>query len=253
MQREDVADVRVAGVRPPQPVRVGIGGAEFLPDRVAAILHRDIVVLALAHLALAVQAHDARRGTVQRLRIGEHRSVQVVEPPCDLPRQLQVLGLVVAHGDAVGLDAQDVRGLEHGVGEQPRVDVLLVLGGLVLELGHPFQGADGGAGAEDPGQLHGFGYVGLHEQSTAVRVESAGDAHRGGIQDGVPHGVRLVLYRDGVVVHDAVDTVVPRNQLGPVGHGAEVVPDVNVAGGLDAAVQPGRPGGRRLMFIRVHV
>ena len=179
-------------------------------------------------------------GLYSVLASGKNRSVQVIEPPGDLARQLQVLGLVVAHGNAVGLDAQDVRGLKHGIGEQARVDVLLVLGGLVLELRHPFQGPDGGAGAEDPGQFHRFGHVGLHEERTAVRIETACDAHRGGVQHGLPHGIGVVLDGDGVVIHDAVDAVVPRDLPGPVGNGAEVIPYVNVAGRLDAAVKPGR-------------
>ena len=46
----------------------------------------------------------------------------VVEPLGELPGELEVLALVVAHGHQVGVVQQDVRGHQDRVGEQPAAD-----------------------------------------------------------------------------------------------------------------------------------
>ena len=63
-------------------------------------------------------------------RLGDHERVAeaVVEPDGDVARELEVLALVVAHGDPLGVVGEDVGGHEHRVVEQPDAHRLLALG-----------------------------------------------------------------------------------------------------------------------------
>ena len=65
-----------------------------------------------------------------------------------------VVLLVLARRGRVGLVEQDVRRHQHRVGEQAGGDVVGVLFGLVLELGHAGQLPKLGVAAQHPGQLH---------------------------------------------------------------------------------------------------
>ena len=65
-------------------------------------------------------------------------------------------------GTQIRLVQQDVRRHQAGVGEQAGIDVVGVLGGFVLKLGHAGELAELGVAVEHPGQLgvrlaHGFG------------------------------------------------------------------------------------------------
>jgi hypothetical protein len=82
----------------------------------------------------------AAAGRVDGLGQGEHRVVggreAVVEPLTDVACQLDVVTLVLADGDLVGVVEEDVGGLQHGVVEQSDADGLALPRGLLLELGH---------------------------------------------------------------------------------------------------------------------
>ena len=59
----------------------------------------------------------------------------MIEPEGGIARDLDVLALVVADRDLIGVVEQDVGGLQRGVGEEPAADeILLAFGRLVLEL-----------------------------------------------------------------------------------------------------------------------
>ena len=65
-----------------------------------------------------------------------------------------------------------------GIGEEAGVDVVGVLGGLVLELGHTGELAEHGVAVQHPAQLGVGGHVGLDEQHVLLRVQAAGDVGR---------------------------------------------------------------------------
>ena len=84
----------------------------------------DRVAERLAHLLGAVRAQDDGRLGEDRLRLRERLAVAGVEGAHDLAGQLQVRRLVLAHRHERRLVDDDVGGLQHGVGEQPEVDVV---------------------------------------------------------------------------------------------------------------------------------
>ena len=49
----------------------------------------------------------------------------------------------------------------------------------------------------------------------------------------------ILVHRDRVQVHDAVDAIVVILDLGPVLQRAEIIPDMRTAGGLDAGEDSG--------------
>ena len=92
----------------------------------------------------------------------ERLAVALVEALGDVACELDVLALVLADRDRVGLVEQDVRRLEHGVAEEAGRDEVLPVA-LVLELGHPAQLAVARDRAEQPGRLGMRGHVALDE------------------------------------------------------------------------------------------
>ena len=152
-----------------------------------------------------------------------------------------MLALVLADRHPVGLVEQDVRGLQHRVGEQPDGGpVGAVPGRLVLELGHPARLAEPGDAAQHP-----LPAARARAPGTArTRCTGPGPARaraaarrrcrvRGGEQ------LRVVLDGDRVQVRDEVERVVVVLQGHPLPQRAEVVAEVErVRGRLDAGQHP---------------
>ena len=128
---------------------------------------------------------------------------------------------------------QDVGGLQHRVGEQPGVDVVGVVLGLVLELRHAAELAERRHRRQRPGQLGVLGHGRLHEQRRAVGIDAAGQHVDRHLAHPPRHLGRLVGLRDGVVVDDAIEAAVLVLQLDPGADGAQVVAEVQLARGLD--------------------
>ena len=231
-------------------VAVGDGPLE-LALNVLRLLHQEHAALGngLGHFGLGIgQAHDAGAGLGDiGLRDLEHIAVDVVETLGHVPGQLAVLLLVLTHRDEIRLVEKNIRGHQGRVGEQAAVDVLLVLGGLVLELGHAAEFAEHGITVQHPAQLRVGGDVGLDEQSVLLRVQAAGDilgqllqgaaAQVGG---GLPDG-------DGVHIRHKVIAVEFVGPGAPILDGAQIVAQVQIAAGLDAAEDALAGGGVGLL------
>ena len=97
-----------------------------------------------------------------------------VPPARDLPGQLEVLGLVLAHRHEIGPVEQDIRGHQHGVIQQPRRHTFESLR-LIFELRHPLELADRRDGVQQPLELAVLGHVRLHEQHRSRRIDAAGE------------------------------------------------------------------------------
>src|SRR5919112_6294470 len=127
---------------------VGFGAADLAAYHVRLVEERDVPGgrrRALAHLLRGlVECHDPRSGLQNHgLRNNEGLTVESVETPCERPRELQVLALVLAHGDELRVVEEDVGGLEHGVVVEPDARALGATPlGLVLKLRHARKLAD---------------------------------------------------------------------------------------------------------------
>ena len=171
VDREDVANVGVAGILPRLAGRIGRRRPELLPDRLRRIEQADRVAQALRHLGFAVEPQHALRRGQERLRLGEVAlAVAGVPTARDLAHQLEMLNLILSHWHETGLVQEDVGRLKDRVREQARGHALLALG-LVLELGLALELAERGDRGEQPVELGVFGHVGLDEHDRLIGVE----------------------------------------------------------------------------------
>ena len=115
---------------------------------------------------------------------------------------------------------------------------LAVLARLVLPLGHAVQPAHPRRAAEQPLQLGVGGDLRLVEQHRALGVDPAGDQRGGHLERGGGELCGNVRLADRVEVGEEEQSLVGFGHLvlhaHPVADRAEVVAEVEVAGGLDA-------------------
>src|SRR5712671_3786772 len=96
MERENVANLRRAGILAGLASRIGGRGSELLPDRFGGLEQSDRVPQGLGHLGLAVEPEYPFRIGQQRLGLGEEIvRVAGVPAPRNLAHQLEMLDLVL--------------------------------------------------------------------------------------------------------------------------------------------------------------
>jgi hypothetical protein len=166
----------------------------------------------------------------------------VVELHRDVPRQLEVLLLVLADRNMGRPVGQDVGGHQGRVGEEADGGVLPVLARLLLELRHAVEPAHAGDAVEHPGELGVLVDPGLVEHDVLLRVDAGGDEGGGDLAGLAGQFLRPAPDGDGlsdrVEVDDAVDAIVRVLKVNEPPDRAEVVAEVQVARGLDAREHP---------------
>ena len=224
--------------------RVGHRRAELLADHVGVVEqpHRPLLGAAGGrHLPRRLlEVHDPRPDLgVDAVRHDERLAEARVEALGDVARELEVLALVVADRDAVGLVEEDVARHQHGVREEPGRDELPPVG-LVLELRHPAELAVARDGREQPRRLGVRGDVALREDRRPLGVEAGRDEHREQVERAVVEVARVVLDGDRVEVDDAEERLAVLLGLRVLAEAADVVAEVLVARRLDAGEDPHR-------------
>jgi hypothetical protein len=103
----------------------------------------------------------------------EDVAVEAIEAPDDLPRDLEVVDLVLAHGNLLALHDRDVHGLQDGIAEEAVVgDVALGhVPEALLEGRDSLEPAERGDHAEEECHLGDLGHVGLPVEGRARRVD----------------------------------------------------------------------------------
>ena len=222
---------------------VGDGAPEGALDLGRLVEHAHEVApyvrVGLGHLDRRVVQPHHPGADLRDVRLGydEGVPVQVVEPLGNVPRQLDVLPLVVADRHLVGIVQDDVRGHQHRIVEQAR-DHDLALGRLVLVLRHALKPADRRDAVQYPAALGVLGDVALDEESALVRVQAGSQVERGDVPRPADELFRVLGHGDGVQVDDAEEVHLLRLPLDPSLEGAQVVAQVQVSGRLDPAEYP---------------
>ena len=132
--------------------------------------------------------------------------------------QLHVLLLILAHRHQIGLVQQNVRRHQSGIGEQTAVDVVRILGGLVLELGHAAQLAEHGVAVQHPAQLRVLVDMALDKQGVLFRVKAAGDVLCQLLQRPSAQVSRILTHGDGMKVSHEIEAVIVVGAFRPVFH-----------------------------------
>mmetsp|Transcript_16286 Transcript_16286/g.25528 ORF Transcript_16286/g.25528 Transcript_16286/m.25528 type:complete len:337 (+) Transcript_16286:267-1277(+) len=161
--------------------------------RVQNVDPRSVRGIRLGHLVRAVrEAHDARAARLDDHGLGfgeggEARyarllaslfvraalAVFAVESTDDVACQFEVLALILADRDAIGLVEEDVGCHEDGVGEEADSHGFgACLFGLVFELDHAFEPVHGRGAVEEPGEFGMSRDVGLYEDFRFCGVDS---------------------------------------------------------------------------------
>lgn len=140
VEGENGAVVGLAGIGSADPPGIGDHREDLRPDRLGRILQVDGVAVGFAHLP-SVGSGQPRHFRQHRPGFGKNRAVEAVKTADDLPGQFDMGGLVLAHGDEIGLVEDDVGGLKDGITEKTiRVQLFfLELFQLFLEGGNPFE------------------------------------------------------------------------------------------------------------------
>ena len=148
--------------------------------------------------------------------------------------QLHMLLLIFANGYQVGLVQQDIRSHQAGVGKQASIDVVGILGGLVLELGHTAQFTKLAVAVQDPSQLCVLVDMALNEQSILLRVQAACNILCQLLQGTAAQVSGVLANGNGMQVSHKIEAVILVGTLCPILNGTQVRAQGQVAGGLDA-------------------
>ena len=145
-----------------------------------------------------------------------------------------MLLLILSYGHQVRLVQQNVCRHKAGIGEEAAVDVVGVLGGLILELGHTAQFSKHGVALQHPAQLRMLVHMALNKEGVLLRVQATGNVLGQLLQCPAPQVCRVLPDGDGVKVCHKVKAVIFLCPLGPVFHGTQITAQGQVSGGLDA-------------------
>ena len=105
---------------------------------------------------------------------------------------------------------------------------------------------------QQPGQLGDLRHVRLHKQRCVVGIEAEGHQIEGRIADESAEPLGLADGRQGMEIGEKKVRLPRRLQLDVLADGAEVIPPVEAAGGLDPGKHPRRrlgAGGLRRCFV----
>jgi hypothetical protein len=83
-----------------------------------------------------------------------------------------------------------------------------------------------------------FWDMGLYKNGAPIRIQSTSDVDSGRLQDSRLHRIDIEVDGNGVVINDAIDTVVIIDQGDPVLNSPEIVPDVDFTRWLNSAKNP---------------
>ncbi len=189
-------------------------------------------------LGRAVQPEDLLAPADHRLRLREVVAEPRVPLPGDLAGEFEVLSLVFSDRDESRVVQQDVGRLQDRIVQKSGADDLRALR-LVLELRHPAQLTQWRDRIEQPLELRVFRHRRLHEQDAILRIESGSEEADRHVEHALLQRLRLIRDRYGVQVHDRVDALVPFGQFDPVLDRAQVVAQMQIAGGLNTAEHAG--------------
>ena len=187
------------------------------------------MIICKGHDLLAVRCND-------RLRDRKCALMDLVESHCNVAAKLDVLLLVNADRNNIGLIEKNVCRHEYGVGEKTCVDVVRMLGTLILKLRHAGKLTVHGEAVEDPGKLRVRGHVRLHVERVLFGVKTARHVKRQRFVGATAQLGGVLTYRDRMLVHDAVEALIRVGVGGEIADRAQIVANGEIAARLYAGV-----------------
>ena len=156
---------------------------EFFNDGFRRIQNIDATLrvrIRFAHLlGWILQGHDLG-AHFRDIAVRHHKSVAVltVKTNRHVSCQLQMLFLINPHRHQVGLVQENIPCHQHRIGEQACIDIVRILSGFILKLGHTVQFSELGIAGQHPVGLRVFLDVALNKGNRFFRVHAAGQNQR---------------------------------------------------------------------------
>ena len=239
-QFEERKDIALFGIlRRFKRSRVGRNGHDLLPDRLLLAEEFDGVVVALGHLLPVGSGYHGDGLADDRFRNHEDIAVHLIEPDCNVTRDLQMLLLILADGYRVGFVKQDVRRHQNRIGEKSVVRDK-AFGDLVLVAVRALKKPEPGDRVQDPREFADAADVGLPEERGLFGIQPACEIVERKTPDAHAQVVRLRVNRQRMQIRDEQIRIpgILVLELDRGFHRPEIVADVQNAGRLDAGENP---------------
>jgi hypothetical protein len=190
------------------------------------------MIVALAHLPAVDARHHRDLFADERLGAHQNLAIRLVELALQVLGDLDVLLLVLAHGDQLRLVDEDVGRHQHGIGEQPVVG-RKPLGHLILVGMGPLKQPQRRDARQDPRQLRHFGHVGLAEKHGLGRIKTQRQVAHGHLPGVLDHQLGVVQAGERMVIRDEVEALMLGLHFDLRAHGPEVISQMQAAGRLN--------------------
>ena len=145
-----------------------------------------------------------------------------------------MLFLVFAYGHMGCLIQQDVRCLQHRIGEEGNARAFAVLAGFIFELCHAIQPAHAGRSVQQPLQFGMSRYLSLIEQDRFIDVEAAGNQRSGHFPGVRGQLCRIMRHRQGVQIREEIERFHFILHLYPIADGTQIIAEMKISRWLDA-------------------
>jgi L-fucose mutarotase/ribose pyranase (RbsD/FucU family) len=76
-------------------------------------------------------------------------------------------------------------------------------------------------------------HMGLDENFASIRGQSTGNENGRCVEDPLLHGFRHIIDCDGMIVYDAIDAIIPIDQLDPISDSPDIITNMNFTRGLN--------------------
>ena len=162
-------------------------------------------------------------------------SIIAIETNREVAGKLEMLLLIFADRNQIGLIEQYIRGHQHRIIEEADEDVLFLLAGLIFELRHAFQLGHARDAVKQPRQLSVRGHIRLHKHGRNIRINANGKIDSRELTRFCGEHLRILRQRDGVKIYDTEKTLIVTLERHPITQSAEIISQMNVAGRLRAA------------------
>ena len=144
-------------------------------------------------------------------------------------RELDMLLLVFADGDEVGVVDEDIRRHQHGIIKKAAVEGVFMLAGFILKLGHALEVAERAYAGEYPSQIGVAFYGALQKQIALFGVEAARHILRGAVEHVAPQVGGDIGNCYCVHIDYAEIAVAVVDECAPIFNSAEVIAQVEFA------------------------
>ena len=144
-----------------------------------------------------------------------------------------MLLLIVTDRDKVRLVEEDIRRHQCRISKQTAVDVLRILCGFVLKLGHTAQLAEHSIAIEHPTQLCMLVYMALYKQSILLRIQTAGNVLSKLLQSAATQVCRSLTDSDGMHIRHKIKAFKSIGTGTPVLDRTQVIAQMQITAGLN--------------------